>query len=1800
MDSTIRQYNVSIFPCSGTGDTPSSAVHMEVTGDFKTFYEDAMKWIRAFHQLRTAEDRFRIRDGVGEEDFFVCCDEAEVILSLLYCCKEHKASVREIFYQGNRYTDISDIRFSEGFVADKYVYGNPDRIDIQLHAKKNGCDTLVHIFGPGFGYVDTDFYEDEFCIFGYPCSYGMVETDEKRMYYAGTYCYSCYEQDDSNDFSTLVDEYDYYDGVELFLETDGKNVTFSALLDGKLYKKISKDDEKIVFYSALHEDVLLREMRIYEVHEGGTRQLSFWQCRDLQDVEFRKDSSGKYRYTGDNGEVAEIWADEAFVPPQTPDPGSLDLQTARRLCRDYISVFYAGNPTRIPEVSETGANPEEPETAAAAEEKKIWNEFWRILEDIQGKYGLSAAEKVAYEVKAEYKEATNAEVLYAASILFSLEDRELEKLLPTEKLRKEYEVLKTAVRDELNLQADPDVSIFSELREIFDGDFFYLNRSTHPWKLEDRFVPIPDDDVRSGIISEYSAIFLSVSLAGRRLYNPDPSRYRCRDFLSIIKYYRTNKPGKESPKKEIDTVIALRKRLRDGLRAGVRGQDMAVEKFVDGYIRYQIRGKVSGKPAGLYLFAGPPGTGKTYLAETFAGLKDMREAGYQYRRFDMSAYGGGSSDAVSGLVGFERTWRAAQPGQLTDFVKKNPKCVLLFDEIEKASPQVRFLFLSILEGAVLTDKYYNEQVSFEDAILIFTTNEGRDLYEDNSEVNLTTLSDSAVIEGLQASKFAPELISRFMSGTIIMFNHLDYFNMSAIFVNSVNQAVEQIRRDRDNLHFNLVYNDKLPKLYLLSKGDRIDARFVSANARKTAEDYFLEAVEYMGKHCSGSLGKVKTASVSVEVTEKSRKYFEMTQRPRVLLYTEESTALYIGETVRISSGFLPEKALKELWQMADCDLAEHAESGKEHEKSFRKFLQSCNWNSRRREDRYDAILIDLGEDSKNYKATESYKCLKITAEAKPNIPVIIVDRGNVEDKAPLLALGVTDFLRAVPYEPQPTDKGNPTDKSNPTEGLALDRAELEEILGRQYFIEMAKSLVREGKRLSCDVDYNYRKESGELEIRFTNLREKEAAAEDAEARRQNRKYLLTEKPQVRLTDIFGNEQVREAVKRCIDNIKNPEKYRVAGARLMTGILMYGAPGMGKTMFAKAMAFESGAAFISAVGADFLSKDGDAQKDGNASKNGITKMEEMFRTARRKRPCILFIDEFDAISRHREGPITSEQENVLEKFLKEMDGLETNNDGVYVVAATNYPLERLDDAVTRRFSAKIPFRYPDMEERLSFLLHVLEKKNLKDKVSERAVRTLSLKMYGTRTNFAEIETFVEEAVAEAVYKNEAVTERFLLNRIHDEADGAARQNHDPRNYIATAFHEAGHAVLQDYYGMKIDYVTIVSRGVYGGYALGQPRYHIGQDFLNQIRICFAGRIAEMIYMGKELGINVGAGSDLQKATYIAYEYVCRYAMEQRFIVVPEMFSPRTGVYPENVLPESEKEIIWTSVNRILNEQWNKTIEDLRNCWNEVQALAYSLIYMQELVGDKVEEVIRSKVPYVEETCFLDSDNDYMRSIGSGAETVIPFGYAVYPYYFNSQIKTRPEEEDMPETEGRHYFYAVKKAEESLGFSENLQEAFTFAYGKGASCRRFVSPEAAQRYLDMLELKVFRQGDNRFCNFYADALSEMIDTRTKVKDLIILEEGEIGYYQVKTDKAGVTYLAMQKRECIDLYMESAAKAGMPVALYLMNELAERFLDENESAYRVIQIYDKELKEELLYYMGAMEYQAKRYRRNLGYQD
>lgn len=1001
----------------------------------------------------------------------------------------------------------------------------------------------------------------------------------------------------------------------------------------------------------------------------------------------------------------------------------------------------------------------------------------------------------AYGIEKSAAKATYAEVLFAACKFFTRSGEELESILGSdEELHKTYQALQAVLSRKLKQLGDeyvkeskdsiPPVS-FRILGEFFEKDFAWFNRQVYDSdSSHDRYNVLMDMENREDL-GEYTALSRLVKEAAEKAFNKSQ---KVPAFSELLMYYQEEKlegHRQEPHKADIHELAVCEKELKEKLKESVKGQDMAVDKFVDGFIRYQLRGRRPGKPAGVYLFAGPPGTGKTYLAEEFAKRREVVDAGYRYRRFDMASYGGGGSDAVTGLVGFEKTFRASQPGQLTDFVRMNPKCILLFDEIEKAGPAVRLLFLSVLEGAVLTDKFYDEPVSFEEAILIFTTNEGRELYEENREANLTALSDSAVIEGLRTSEFAPELLSRFMSGTVIMFNHLAYDNMAMIFKKSVKEAVGQIcksaldsdfRYDRD-----FYYEDEpvITKLYLLSKGGNIDARFVSSDARKLAEDHFLCAAREIGERKLGSLEGLKRIVVSAEINDRVEGYFA---------WREEEKPRILG---CLHGGCPAEGEAEGLRQMAECVWTDCSQ--------FESLLRKCNWSSRSREDRYDAILIEAAgnpeERPSSYAGREEYACLKAAAEARPGIPLILVDPVPApEDKAFLTALGVTDFV----------------DSLTTRQGLEA----IEKILDRQHLREKAGELARKNRKLSADAAYSYEDESGELEIRFVNLRVEAATEEDAEARRQNRKYLLAEKPQVRLTDIYGSERVKKDVARCIDNIRNPRKYRDNGAKLMTGILMYGAPGMGKTMFAKAMSFEAGVSFISVAGADLLSGD------------GVSKMEKMFLTARRERPCIFFIDEFDAISKNRFGMMmTGQQEAIHEKFLKEMDGLGADNDGVYVVAATNYPLEELDAAVIRRFSTKIPFPYPTLDERKGFLLDCLEKKNLKGRISESAARTLVIMMAGKISSYAEIRNFIEESIGEAVYKTggtEAVTDKFLFNRVHDETDGAVRKEKNQARYMATAFHEAGHAVLQYYFGRRIDYVTIVSRAYYGGYAMAERR------------------------------------------------------------------------------------------------------------------------------------------------------------------------------------------------------------------------------------------------------------------------------------------------------------------------------------------------------------------------------------------
>lgn len=1327
---------------------------------------------------------------------------------------------------------------------------------------------------------------------------------------------------------------------------------------------------------------------------------------------------------------------------------------------------------------------------------KIAEKYHSVLSKIHKRVGI---------VDTDYKMddyIDDMELYYSFCVFFSYSEKTLIGLFNVDYFAV-YKEIKKYAEEKFAMELHNNASDYSQMKQLLDDKFFEVQENC---------------DGRESSTAEEKYFFNMFEVEGileEMEDKPSAAIMYFEPLIDTLAHRLANRPGFvdmceniiEARKSAERLIIETEDRLKQSLKDSIKGQDMAIDKFVDSYIRYKLHGGKQDKPAVVSLFAGPPGTGKTYLAESFVEL--LKDQGYKYKRFDMSAFGGQSGDNVSGLVGFDATWKNSQPGQLTDFVKNNPKCVLLFDEIEKAAPQVRMIFLSVLEGATLIDRYYDEQVSFKDAIIIFTTNEGKELYEDNYDTNLTAISDLAVMEGLKNSNFPPELLSRFAAGNIIVFNHLAYENMIEIFNSNLKSSINGIMQSSTKLQ--IEYDENLlPKLFLYNKGGYVDARFVSSNTRKYVEDYYLRAVKYVLSKSKSSYGRVNLNKicVTVDVDENMEEFFSLSKKPRILWFSKSKRAPY---TKAISA-------------LADIDWVDDISS-------FEQAIEECNWNNWY--EKYNVVLISLfgaSETEKSYLKTEGYRCLLYAKEKRLAAPIMLennISKGkkrqlSQEEKKAFRLYEVKDFID-------------------------LQTNQLEEALIRCDFVEKVRIMSKDGEKLSAEAKFDYNAKTGCMNICFTNICISSALEELAEARRMNKQYLLDKKPQVRLKAVFGNKLAKEAVRRCIDNIKYPEKYLRVGAKLIKGILMYGAPGMGKTMIAKAMAYESGAAFVSAVGSDFV-------REG-----GIVRLEEIFATARRKKPCIIFIDEIDAIAKVR-GHISNIEEMVQNKLLKEMDGLEIDNEGVYVVGATNYNLESLDPAVTRRFSSKIEFPYPNKGECLEFLAYTLYRKGLNKYISPRVVKTLNLMMYGHMTNYSEIENFIEESIAEAVYRGVPVTEKYLINRVHDVTGGAARGVGNITRLTATAFHEAGHAVLQWYYGRNNEYATVVSRGNYGGYAMANSKLYSRKDFLEQIRISFAGRMTEILFykldenLDNEEAINLGAQSDLKKATNLAYDFVTRLGFGKRYPVVPDRFVSRQNPCPEDILPESEKKAIWEEVNEILKEQWEITKQDIKLHWKKVNAVATSLLFMKELDGETIEHIINTEIPVVDESCFDSDSIDYAtindkNDKGEDVTVNCPYGYPIYP---RSMVREMPENE-ASETTPKTYYYAVKGSKESYGIFQDLNQAFALAYTESASCRRFQNKHTAQEYLDNLELRISRFSGKEKIGFVVDALD-------------VLREGDFDNPQLRI---------IGSKNVIEL-REEAAERGLTLEEYFVNVVVKGcFTDNTEEFDLVFQIYDEELK-------------------------
>jgi cell division protease FtsH len=379
--------------------------------------------------------------------------------------------------------------------------------------------------------------------------------------------------------------------------------------------------------------------------------------------------------------------------------------------------------------------------------------------------------------------------------------------------------------------------------------------------------------------------------------------------------------------------------------------------------------------------------------------------------------------------------------------------------------------------------------------------------------------------------------------------------------------------------------------------------------------------------------------------------------------------------------------------------------------------------------------------------------------------------------------------------------------------------------------------------------------------------------------KSNAKVYVKSSEGIKFSDVAGEDEAKENLSEIVDYLHNPAKYKEIGASMPKGILLVGPPGTGKTMLAKAVAGESNVPFFSMSGSEFVEM---------FVGMGASKVRDLFRQAKEKAPCIVFIDEIDAIGQKRDGRVggNDEREQTLNQLLTEMDGFETNN-GVIILAATNRP-ESLDPALTRpgRFDRRVPVELPDLKGREEILKVHAKKVKLDQSVDFAEIARMASGASG-----AELANIVNEAALRAVRENRRyVTQADLEESIEVVIAGYQKKNAILTDYEkkVVAYHEIGHALVaaKQSNSAPVQKITIVPRTSGAlGYTMqvdeGNHYLMSKEELENKIATLTGGRAAEELIFNSA---STGASNDIEQATKLARAMITRYGMSEDFDMV----------------------------------------------------------------------------------------------------------------------------------------------------------------------------------------------------------------------------------------------------------------------------------------------------------------------------
>jgi cell division protease FtsH len=458
--------------------------------------------------------------------------------------------------------------------------------------------------------------------------------------------------------------------------------------------------------------------------------------------------------------------------------------------------------------------------------------------------------------------------------------------------------------------------------------------------------------------------------------------------------------------------------------------------------------------------------------------------------------------------------------------------------------------------------------------------------------------------------------------------------------------------------------------------------------------------------------------------------------------------------------------------------------------------------------------------------------------------------------------------------------------------------------------------------------------------------------------RSRHKITSKEHTNVTFDDVAGVEEAKEEVMEIVEFLKNPKKFQRLGGRIPRGVLLVGEPGTGKTLLAKAIAGEADAPFFSISGSDFVEMFVGV---------GASRVRDLFKQAKDNSPCIIFLDEIDAVGRRRGSGFSSgghdEREQTLNAILVEMDGFDTN-DQVIVVASTNR-VDVLDPALTRpgRFDRQVYVPLPDVKGRLDILKVHSRKVKLGPNVD-----LLRLAKATPGFSGADLAAIINESALGATMAGKEFIELDDMEEARDKVRwGRARKSRviDEKEKIATAYHEAGHAVVQylEKDADPIHKVTIIPRGNYGGATMSLPEKdkmsHSKKWCIAFMKVCFGGRIAEEMFCGD---INTGASGDIRQATGLARKMVRDWGMNEKlgfvFYGEDDMNPNKMGGFGDSrEYSEETAKTIDEEIKKMIDGLYDETRKILEANRERVDALAKNLLKYETLDANDVDRVMR---------------------------------------------------------------------------------------------------------------------------------------------------------------------------------------------------------------------------------------------------